>query len=300
MFRPLLAAKPPKNMTVEELVTKFQYPLFASPKSDGIRAMIRDRKLVSRKLIEIPNEHVSGILSHKDYEGLDGELVTGPPTDPLAFRRSQSAFMSEGGQPDFNFYIFDHCQCQDDYGFARRHTIIKRLTRDLPFVKVLRQTVIHSPDELLDFEKYHLDQGWEGVIARSLNGLYKNGRSTVREGTLCKVVRTIREEAVIIGFEERMFNGNEATRDELGRVKRSSHKANLRGRGDLGALIVKSPQYAKPFKVGTGFDDAERADIWQNRPIWLGATITFSHKPYGSYDVPRQPVFVGKRDKRDS
>ncbi len=49
------------------------------------------------------------------------------------------------------------------------------------------------------------------------------------------------EEAVIVGYTEKMHNANEAKKDNLGRTERSSCKEGLVPTGTLGALICQVP-----------------------------------------------------------
>jgi DNA ligase-1 len=136
-------------------------------------------------------------------------------------------------------------------------------------------------------------------MLRDPNGRYKFGRSTAKEGILLKVKRFSDAEAVIVGFEERMHNGNPATTDALGHTERSSHKENLTGRGDLGALVVKCELFESEFNIGTGFDDATRKEIWDNRETYLGKVVKFKYQTAGMKDVPRFPVYVGLRHEND-
>lgn len=101
-FRPMLSA------TVAE-VAKLRFPLLASHKLDGIRALVRDGVVVSRNLKPIPNRHVQALFGRREYEGLDGELLVGDPTDPRAFLGTTSAVMSREGEPDVYFHVFDDC-----------------------------------------------------------------------------------------------------------------------------------------------------------------------------------------------
>jgi DNA ligase-1 len=165
---------------------------------------------------------------------------------------------------------------------------------------VVRQFWISNEDELLDHEQRRLSAGYEGLILRSISGGYKFGRSTVREGIMLKLKRFTDEEAVVVDFEEQMHNGNEATVDNLGRTKRSSHKANKVGKGTLGKLVCESERYSDLFRIGTGFTDAQRQQIWDYRHTYKGKLVKFKHQPYGQKDAPRTPVFLGWRDKRDT
>ena len=157
---------------------------------------------------------------------------------------------------------------------------------------------MNSEGELLMFETELLEKGAEGVMVRSVDGIYKNGRSTAKDGILGKVKRFSDAEYRIVGFVERMHNANEATRNELGYIERSSHKDNLVGRGDLGALVLETVD-GQQFNCGTGFDDALRAEIWANKAADLGRMAKVKSFLIGVKDLPRFPVFLGFRDEGD-
>jgi DNA ligase-1 len=137
--------------------------------------------------------------------------------------------------------------------------------------------------------------GYEGVILRAPHAPYKFGRSTVREGYLLKVKRFQDSEAQIIGYEEEMHNGNEATINALGYTERSSHAENRTGKGTLGALVVRDLVTKVEFKIGTGFTPAERLKIWALRHEHLDDVVKYRFFPVGVKDKPRHPSFLGFR-----
>ncbi|HQG29101.1 MAG TPA: ATP-dependent DNA ligase, partial [Candidatus Ozemobacteraceae bacterium] len=98
--------------------------------------------------------------------------------------------------------------------------------------------------------------------------------------------------------EERMHNANEATVNALGHTERSSHKENKSGRGDLGALILTTEDGLE-FNCGTGFDNATRREIWDNRDQYMGQFAKIKSFLIGVKDKPRFPVFLGFRDASD-
>src|SRR5690606_41939772 len=63
-------------------VAKLKFPVWASPKLDGIRAIVKDGRLLSRSLKLIPNEATQSLFGRPSHEGLDGELIVGSPTAP--------------------------------------------------------------------------------------------------------------------------------------------------------------------------------------------------------------------------
>ena len=101
-FKPLLSAKADRAD-----LGRLSYPLLASPKLDGIRAVVLDGQLVSRTLKPIPNDFIRNALSRPCLDGLDGELIVGSPTDPDIYLKTNSAVMSKSGDPAFTYYVFD-------------------------------------------------------------------------------------------------------------------------------------------------------------------------------------------------
>lgn len=287
-FKPLLAA------AIEDTAT-LKFPMLASPKLDGIRCIVMDGVGYSRSLKPIPNVCVQALFSSGDYDGLDGELIVGDPTSPSCYRDTNSGVMSRDGAPEFRFYVFDRID-MPDCGFEDRFD--QGLgDLDLLRLEVVPHAKVHDENDLLAFETECLERGYEGVMLRSLNGPYKNGRSTLKEGTLLKLKRFADAEFEVVGFEERMHNGNEATVNALGHIERSSHKENKVGRGDLGALVCRYE--GGTFNVGTGFTDADRAEIWANRDSYLGKMAKVKSFLIGVKEAPRFPVWLGFRAVED-
>lgn len=271
---------------------KLRFPLLASAKLDGVRAVVKNGVVLSRSLKPIPNDYVQSLFKHLEH--FDGELIVGEPTNKTCYRDTVSGVMSRDGKPNVRFFAFDHTHSALR-PYAQR---AEYLIRKHPHVVFHDQHVITCMKTLLELEAKLLDQGYEGLILRDPNAPYKFGRSTVREGYLLKLKRFTDAEFEVVGFEERMHNGNEATTNELGRTKRSSHKENKTGRGDLGALIVRTAE-GLVFNVGTGFDDAQRAEIWTNQAKYQGAWAKVKFFAVGMKDAPRHPVFLGWREQCD-
>ena len=279
-------------------IKDIKYPVAATYKLDGIRSLGSDSGMVSRTFKPIANKHISEILSGIVPAGMDGEIMAGSN-----FQEVTHAVMSQTGAPDFIYNIFDYVKdgCSKPY-LARLDdlkTWYDNYGSQFPFIKILIPVIIHNESELLDFEEEALDAGYEGVILRSLDSPYKNGRSTMKEGYLLKLKRFLDSEAVILGFEELMNNNNVATKDAFGRSERSSHKANLSNAGTLGALVVEDVNTKQQFKIGTGFDANLRAEIWQNQSKYLGELAKYKYFPVSVKDAPRHPVFLGIRSKED-
>ena len=280
-------------------LTKLQYPCWVSPKLDGIRAVTKDYGLLSRTLKPIPNLHVQTVLRSLP-EGLDGELIVGQPTGHDVYNRTQSAIMTAAGLPNFSYYVFDLWN-MGEHPFYKRyeelHAILAKV-EGLP-VHLLGQYIMANEEELLGYEQWAINVGFEGIMVRDSNGRYKFGRSTTNEGILLKMKRYDDSEAVIIGMTEMMHNDNEATTDNLGHTKRSSHQENKRPAGVMGNLIVRDIKTGVEFEIGTGFDSMMRRAFWEQKDSVIGQIVCYKYFPVGIKEKPRHPVYKGLRDLRD-
>ena len=291
-FKPTLA--------VNADFTKIQYPVYASPKLDGIRCSIVDGKALSRTLKPIPNKHIFNQLSTTDLNGLDGELIIGSPTSKTCYNESVSGVMRHEGEPAYTYYVFD---CHDVSGsFTKRFRELLTSQGEwtkFPQICLLEQNLLHNEAEMLAYEAAKVEEGYEGIILRSPEAPYKFGRSTVKEGYLLKVKRFEDSEAKIIGFEEEMYNGNEVEINELGRTKRSSAQAGKVGKNTLGAFHVRDVVSGIEFSIGTGLTAADRQHFWDNRNDYSGKIVKYKFFAVGVKTAPRHPVFLGMRDAKD-
>ena len=289
-FRPMLAGKAPEEI---------QFPVYASAKLDGIRCIIINGVAMSRNLKPIPNKYVQKVIHDAGsvLEGMDGELIVGLPYAKNAFSATTSGVMSEDGQPDFFFFIFDNIKMPLD-PFVHRYSKLEKVKMPA-HCGLLRHTLFKNSTDLAVFEREQLAVGFEGLCLRSVNGHYKYGRSSTKEGILLKLKRYADSEAVVTGFTELMHNDNEATEDALGHTSRTTHKDNMVGMDIMGALVVEDMKTKIKFQIGTGFSQEQRKLIWENRNNLKGKIVKYKHFEVGVKDAPRFPVFIGFRDPRD-
>jgi len=280
-FRPMLA------IDCDDL-DKLIYPVLATPKIDGIRCIVKDGLALSRSLKPIQNRYVSDWISRNCPSGFDGELFI----DGANFNEVSSAIMSFDGEPDFVYKVFDIISFK--YGYSQRVNALKVMQVSCRVQKIL-PVIISTSQELEQYSKSCIADGYEGAIARSPNGPYKQGRSTVREGYMIKVKPFIDSDAVVLGFKELMHNGNEVFTNELGLSKRSSAKDGKIASGMLGAFHVKDVHTGLEFDIGSGLDNETRITVWKNRDRFIGAIIKYKSQEIGSVNKPRIPIFLGFR-----
>ena len=290
-MRPMLACNAPTNLKT------LSYPLFASTKLDGIRCLIRNGVALSRTLKPIRNHYIQSILGSSNYDGLDGELIVGSPNASDCMRKTSSGVMSIEGEPDFTYYVFDNWQ-RTVSPYEKCLEILQRIASH-PKMIVLPQFLCRNASEVETYEQFTINNGYEGIILRRPDGIYKHGRSTPKEGLLYKLKRYQQDEAIVIGYESLQHNENDAELNELGYIQRSSAQAGKVDSPLLGALIVEGGSLATTFRIGSGFTAAEREALWQQRDNLIGRIVSYKHFPSGSKDRPRHPIFKGFRDPDD-
>ncbi len=278
---------------------KLRFPLLATPKLDGIRCLKIRGDAVSRNFKPIRNPYIREGLRAYCPDGLDGELMV----KGAAFNETSGTVMRMNGegtdQCDFEYWVFDYVA---DERTETRYAERMRQLADLrlpPFCKKVLPVICHTLEELEAFEEQCVRDGYEGAMVRDPNGPYKCGRSTEREGMLLKIKRFADDEAEVIGFEEKMHNGNPATENAFGRTERKGGQAGLVPAGTLGSLRVRDLKTGVEFNVGSGLNDAQRADIWAHQDSYRGRVVKYRHQPSGKKELPRFPTFLGFRHPDD-
>lgn len=286
MRQPMLAAT-----LKDEDLPKLKFPMYASVKLDGIRAVVKDGVVLSRSMKPIRNRYVQQYLGQPAFNGYDGELLI-----EGTFQDTTSGIMSEYGQPDFTYHVFDRWDMPDDEFHIRTICLHGDRGRVVP----LPQRKVCSLEELIDYETMILGQGHEGIILRTPHSKYKYGRSTLREQYLLKRKPFLDDEAIIIGFEEQLENTNEPLWNERGYQTRSSAQAGKVGKDTLGKFLVEHPTFGQ-FYVGSGqgLTHELRQKIWDTPHAYIGRLIKFKYLPIGVKDKPRSPIFLGFRDRED-
>lgn len=275
---------------------KLVFPYMLSTKIDGMRCVVRDGVAYTSSMKPITNLYIQKMIGRPEYNGLDGELVSGVANAADVFNKTMGDCRRTGGEPDFTFHVFD---LTDHPGSAEeRFNALCIRARGLPFVEILSMTAVYNSTEMRERLEDRLNDGFEGVMLRSPNSPYKQGRSTVKENFLVKVKPFVDAEAVIIDMTEAQTNTNEKVTNELGRGQRSSAKAGKVAKGTMGSLTVRgvNGRYKDvEFEIGTGFTDKLRAQLWAQGEAAKGQFVTYKYQDIGIYEKPRIPVFKAFR-----
>ena len=314
-FRPMLAP----NKVVDPY--EFEYPCYGSFKLDGMRLLVQSggeapppaflmreepvaiyhdgdwTQPLTRSLKPVENRFARHMLSTLPH-GLDGELCILREDGTVDFRGSMSALRKHEGEPSIRFFLFDNFACDDTFDVRYQSLLDLKASGGLPdWVEVLEQRLLNSPEEAIAmFEEARL-LGHEGVILKKIKGRYKHNRCTEKEQIMSKMKPKKSLEAVCIGVIRGNTNTNEQTRDERGFAKRSSKKAGKVPVDMVGAYVMLSPAFDRPFEVGTGMDHKTKREDWEVKPI--ADVFTLEYADDGVYDVPRTASYKGRRARQD-
>ena len=265
---------------------ELQYPIYASPKLDGIRGCVVNGRLMSRTDKLLPNKQAQELFGRPELEGLDGELMVGNPAASSAFIIATSHLRSTDAKSEkLVFYVFDLWNHPGTY--EERQTALQARVKELAHPKIVYLTapLVEDAETLLQAETLVLEAGYEGLILRSPKARYKHGRSTVGEQGMLKVKRFVDAECVVLGVEEEV--------SEVG-----LHKGTA---GALHCRVLNGTYKDVEFSIGTGFTLSDRKAIWRDRAGTVGRVVKFACQEAGGggYTSPRFPSFKGFREGFD-
>ena len=304
------------------------FPLYGTPKVDGIRCYIDNGIVWARSNKAIPNQWIQKFLPLYLPNGVDAELGIGCFSDKNHFSNTQSVVMSDAADISrLHVYIFDYVEPigTEIRRYAERITYIQRwwqaaraikpidlfgqhrLPATLDYNRLIDQTSILMPVKLSSPEQVELflarciSQGYEGIVLRSPTGGYEFGRPAAKEGLLLRHKPLIHSEATVLGFKELQHNDNSATTSPTGKQVRSTCIAGKRSGSTLGSFLVRDNSTGTEFSVGGGIGLTQelRKQVWEQKPAFLGRILRYSYLTISSQGKPRMPKFTGFRDERD-
>lgn len=148
-------------------------------------------------------------------------------------------------------------------------------------VRVMRaeQFPAYTTEELDALVRFASESKLEGLIFRDPNGVYKQGRSTMKDQALVKLKFKEDREYLCVGWEP-LLRADGTVEDMIGSLECITATGHV-------------------FKVGSGFTEQERIGLFNDHPNLRGRIVRVQSMAFGAGDVPRQPVFTGFRDIHD-
>jgi DNA ligase-1 len=236
---------------------KVKFPCLAAVKKDGVRG----RWLISRMATRqgkpiIGIDHITDELNKYSIE-FDGELCV-PNTD---FDTASGLIRSLNPTPEAVYYIFD----SPSLGGTKqnRYSALISLFKETQYIKLIPHYLITNQDKLYYYYNESIKHGEEGIVIYDPDSLYEDKRSY----DWMRMVPIKTADCVVIGFFE--GKGKHANR--------------------LGGIIVDFEGHE--VRVGTGFSDEQREDIWMDKSTYDGVIAELEFKEKTKAGSLRQPRF---------
>lgn len=277
----------------ELVIEDVKFPVRVDPKLDGLRLIAIKRNgettLYTRNgtvLETLPR--IKAAIDALDFDNfvLDGEgMADGAGTE--AWNRSAEVMMARKTKKDDSAMVFNIFDAMPlDQWTTQKCTLVYKdrlqfakdmLTDcDKQALRLVSYVIAQNAAEVVTFYQKCLDEGYEGVMLKDLNALYKFKRS---KGVL-KLKPIATHEGVVVDH----YEGNLGAKRE----------------GLFGGFEVLLPN-GVITRVGGGFTDKLKADIQLEGPdTYLGRIVECECQPPLTEDGKmRFPVFVRFRDASD-
>ena len=268
--------------------------IFASRKLNGVRGTYFRGNIISRQAQKFKGldhivKDIEGIIG-TDY-AVDGELIrknVDGLTDGQNFRETISIINSDGNDKSLiKFVVFDIVPvdefekdaCTEKYSVRKKrllylkNKIQKNGTQNIEVVQMVYEGT--DVNDVYDWLDYAVKHDWEGLVVNRQVPY----RRTRHNGCL-KVKRFYTVDLRITAIEE----------------------GQNRLAGTMGALVVDYK--GNELRVGSGFDDATRAAVWENPDNYIGKIVEVKFKEKScdkktGLESLQFPTFVRFRDDKN-
>ena len=268
-----LLLAPNKSPEIKTGFYQDKYPLLASAKFDGVRAVITPDGIYSRNWKRF-NLHLESYFSdaieetRKNNAILDGEIYA----RNLRFDELISNIRGSVINDSIRFYAFDSCSLEEwnnakTKPFSKRYSETVTRYRHLNRIAPVVQYRINNDDDLSNLFNQSISQGFEGLILRDATSAYKNGRATMKQGIIYKLKQWVTIDSKIIGFKQMMKSGKRTAK--------------------IGSYLLQTSdgiEYAAKPAAGVTLDDT-----WHKRNQHLGK---FAECRFMKHGVKLRPRFA--------
>jgi DNA ligase-1 len=205
--------------------SKIKFDAFCQPKIDGLRAVLQNGSLYSRLKNKFLNlDHILDELKECPFN-LDGELYSSIDPKKVQGNRSkgQDTFISF---QELNGLVKKKTLTKNDTTnvkhiiyivydavipkktFQERYSILKEYfsKNKFKYIKLLETEIVKNPEDIIKYQKKYILQGYEGIIIRNADGLYKQKN---RSNDLQKFKNFQDDEFKIIGITENSDSSTE-------------------------------------------------------------------------------------------
>lgn len=252
------------------------FPVFSSPKLDGMRCIATKEGLFSRNgkpIVSAPHIHkaLKKLFEESCIEVLDGELYTHQYASnfnkiiSLAKKTKPSKEDLEESAKHLQYWVFDYYD-EDSPRHARVEALFYHLNKytDSSIIKVVGQERIETQEELDATYLDYMGLGYEGQMIASYEGLYENKRSKHL-------------------LKKKTFQDAEYTLRDI-----------LPGKGNLSEMAAIAR--FDGFDAGIVGDHSYTKMLLQNKEKFIGRQATVMFQNLTPEGVPRFPKMMVIRD----
>ena len=247
-----------------------KFPLYIQPKIDGLRCLAHPHGMFSRTgcpflgMDAIQKELKTYFQEHENCV-VDGELYSNEmPFEELSGYCRRQKEIPVGKK--VVFHVFDVIPP----GEMRFEDRFRLLPPETEHIRRVPTALIHSREQIEENLKRFVGQGYEGIILRNADGVYRTGH---RSSDLQKYKLFQEEEFAIVGFAE--------------------------GKGREKGLVVWEcqTQEGKTFHARPEGDHGTRRDMFRDAASCIGKKLTVVFQEYTKDGIPRFPVAKALREK---
>lgn len=255
------------------------FPCYAQRKLDGVRCVAVPRRgLYSRNGKPFPHlEHICEDIARIADRGiiLDGELYS----DELSFQEIVGIVKKETLRPGDDatmkkiyLYVYD-CILPSNLGaeYKDRYDTLTSLftSNSFPNLRLLHTAVCESEEDMKRLHAAYVAEGYEGIMLRQMNGVYKIGH---RSTELQKYKEFCDTEYPVIGYKQ--------------------------GDGEEKGCVIwqcRTPAGLE-FAVRPRGTRTDRIELFANGTAYIGKLLTVRYQELTTDGVPRFPVGISFRD----
>lgn len=330
--------KPMKGTDLQLLKEPITYPKIVQYKLDGLRCIIQNGEVLTSSLKKHQNINLINKLSSvvefckKNDIILDGELYTHEVPFPTVSGNIRSH--NQPIHPTIKFYVFDilvkynNITVDTQYQERLEQLNVFLSNTNFDMLKPIKTKTINSDEELNEYFKEVLADGYEGLMLKNPEGKYKFGKATAKSQDLLKKKPFVTFDAKIVGIEEEFSNDNESFINEMGKSVKRNTKANKSPTGKAAKFVVQLNSLILEGKEEVTFEMIEikptltakevrsmnpklskeeisnkyqtwRKEVWDNKESYIGKHIEFKGMLVGAKEAPRHPSFVKMRPDKD-
>lgn len=198
---PVTVSLPMKVQTYSKHKAKVIFPCYESPKLNGVNATYKQNskilRLLSRggedyPLVDQQIDDILRILKQLNTDELNGELyIHGEHLQNITGAVKKYRELSN----KLEFHIFDIPNIPGTY---EDRIAVMRTIKDTSFVKVVPAAKAFNHDHLDELHDKYVTQGYEGLVVRNPEGLYKHNS---RSNDVFKLKKALDAEFKIAGFD---------------------------------------------------------------------------------------------------